>query len=195
MDRTRSKTTWTRTRSRDGAAPGTFAFACYPSGVMPNPSASSFVSILLGCALAACASGPQKAGSASTTAADVADAKAPSEAPAAKAARAATAPQSGAGDALTEGELVCKATDAFGVTSELRIAWKGREGEGVLRQVAPSGMGSDTRVRAEREGDVIFADDVRTEPDLLLHTASVTRKDGKAYLRVGDAKQAWTRCE
>jgi hypothetical protein len=148
----------------------------------------SSLSLVLACTLAACASTPRAAGSASTTAADVVDPPAPKAAP-------SGALEARAGGAAPEGELICRATDAFGVTSELRIAWNGREGAGVLRQVAPSGMGSDTRIRAEREGDVLFADDVRSEPDLLVHTASVTRKDGKAYLRVGDAKQAWTRCE
>jgi hypothetical protein len=155
---------------------------------MAKRAIPSSLSLFLACTLAACASAPRTAGSASTTAADVAAPPAPKAAP-------REAEEVRAGEAAPEGELVCRATDAFGVTSELRIAWKGRDGAGVLRQIAPSGMGSDTRVRAEREGNVVFADDVRSEPDLLVHTASVTRTDGKAYLRVGDAKQAWTRCE
>lgn len=140
-------------------------------------------------ALAACAPA-RSAGVTSTTAADVPGGPS-ADAPTAKAAERETAGAT-RGD---QGELVCRATDAYGVTSELRVTWRGKVGEGTLRQLAPSGMTSETRIRAEREGDVLFADDVKSEPDLLVHAASVTRKDGKGYIRLGDAKQPWSRCE
>ncbi len=93
------------------------------------------------------------------------------------------------------GQLVCRVKDAYGTTSELYIDWKGKEGTGVLRQLAASGMEHEQRVRAEREGEIIFADDVKAETDLLVHTATVTRRDGKGHMRLGDMKQPWSPCE
>lgn len=147
-----------------------------------------FLVLLASCSLVACAAGKSApAANATTTAADLA---APAAAEAAPTPDRAEAPS-----VTSEGELVCRAKDAFGLTSELRVVWAGKQGTGVLRQTAPSGMTSELRIRAEREGELLFADDLRAEPDLLVHAASVTRRDGKGYIRLGDAKQPWSPCE
>ena len=144
--------------------------------------------LLASCSFFACAAtkaGP--AANATITAAEVGPAAAEAPPPAAE--------EQSARSITGDGELVCRTKDAFGMVSELRVVWAGKQGTGVLRQTAPSGMTSELRVRAEREGDVLFADDLRAEPDLLVHAASVTRRDGKSHIRLGDAKQSWSPCE
>lgn len=166
------------------------------SGLVRSVVLGSFA-CFLGSGLVACV-GPN-AGMTTTTASPVAEVAQPAaheenvalpvsarEAPAAAAATA---------DTSAPGQLVCRAKDAFGVSSALYITWSGKEGKGVLRQTAPSGMETETNIRAEREGSLLFADDVKSEPDLLAHTATVGTRDGKTFMRLGDMKAPWTACE
>jgi hypothetical protein len=163
------------------------------SGFVRSMLLGSFA-CFLGSALVACA-GP-RAGMTTTTASPVAQEEtheAQDVLP--TSAREAPAAAVTAAEAPATGDLVCRSKDAFGVSSELYITWSGKEGKGVLKQIAPSGMETETRIRAEREGNLLFADDVKSEPDLLVHTATVGKRDGKSFIRLGDMKAPWTACE
>ncbi len=167
------------------------------SGLVRSVLLGSFACVV-GSALVACA-GPRAGMTTTTASAEVAQDEA-REANVVAPVTAREAPAADVGSSETSesaapGQLVCRAKDAFGVASALYITWSGKEGKGVLRQTAPSGMETETKVRAEREGSLLFADDVKSEPDLLAHTATVGTRDGKTYMRLGDMKAPWTACE
>lgn len=163
-------------------------------------STSLFLFALVSSSLVACAS--SRAGTTTThSAVDVAQEPSAGSEADAPVAREATPeateakPEAKAEAKNDAGELVCRAKDAFGSTSELFVTWNGKEGTGLLRSVGQSGEVHELRVKTEREGTLMFADDARTDPDLLVHAATVGKRDGKTYMRLGDMKAPWTPCE
>lgn len=94
-----------------------------------------------------------------------------------------------------EGELACRAHDAFGVTAELWIAWSpAGTGQGTLRELTPSGIVRDAPLRVEREGQVVVADDARSPADLIARAATWTTVRGKGYMRRGGRSEPWSPC-
>lgn len=91
-------------------------------------------------------------------------------------------------------QLACRTKSATLGTSELLLDWQGGAAKGTLHRTAPSGNVTDVAVRAERYNGMIVADDVH-QTDLVVHAAVVTEKDGKKYMRLGDANQTWLACE
>jgi hypothetical protein len=140
--------------------------------------------------LFACAA-PQTGSTTTTTAADVSE-PAPREA-ASREAAGEEREERAALEALP-GRLECRATDAYGVTTELFLEWTGESAKGTLRRLTPSGMVSVRPVRAERHEGAIIADHPN-EKDLTVHAAVVGERDGKRLMRAGDADQAWSICE
>lgn len=115
--------------------------------------------------------------------------------PPAEAAQSAQSESRAASAEKPPGQLACKTQSRTDGVTELYLEWTGDEAKGVLRSFTPSGMVHEQRVRAERHGRMIIADDVNSETDLVVHTATVHTHDGKTYLRVGDGSQPWQTCE
>jgi hypothetical protein len=103
----------------------------------------------------------------------------------------ATASSSVAKDEPPPANLVCRSVGAGGGETELFLDWAGSEATGVLREVAPSGMVHEKKVRAERHDNVVIADDIY-EKDLVNHAAIVGERGGKKVMKVDDS---WSRCE
>lgn len=140
-------------------------------------------------ALAACAS-PRATSTTTLTAAEARDSE-----PAAREATPETAPAAPAAAVpAPAGQLVCRTKDAFGVTSELFLEWKGDAATGVIRSTAPSGVVSERRVRGERYKDTIVLDDPG-QTDLVTHAAVLRSHAGKQHVRLADAGDAWSACE
>jgi hypothetical protein len=89
--------------------------------------------------------------------------------------------------------LVCRAKSASDGTYELVLSWEGNSAKGSLRQIAPSGNVTTQRIRAERQGSLIVADDI-WEKDLVAHAAVVQEQGGKRYMRAGN-ERTWLACE
>ncbi len=106
-------------------------------------------------------------------------------------ARASRAP---IGGVAPEGQLACRAHNLFDGDVELYLDWKGTEAHGQLLREAPSGMVTTTNVRAERHKGMVIADDTLSQ-DLVVHAATLREKNGKTYIRLGDARAPWTACE
>lgn len=184
----------------------------------PRLSVLTGILVLAAASLVACASpkggGP---GAAALTAADVDAKEAPSsdgalasaasasaEPPAAREASAASTAGDnplGANVDRTSGEalvpnakLVCTTKDEFGVTSELHLAWSGKEAEGYVRRFTPSGATDTVLVHAERDGAKIIVDKPG-ETDLTAHVAVVGEHSGKRLMRLGREGATWLRCE
>lgn len=90
------------------------------------------------------------------------------------------------------GELVCRAKSSEG-TAELALEWQGAEAKGLLRRVTPSGMVYVDKVRAEKAGALIVADEP-SSTDLAVHAATVREHDGGYVMRLGDWTRPWLRC-
>jgi hypothetical protein len=95
--------------------------------------------------------------------------------------------------ARPEGDLVCHVTTREQGTVELYLTWKGGEGKGTLRRLAPSGNLTETKIHAERVQGAIVADDVLSH-DLVVHAAMVKEHKGKKYVRTEESK-TWVACE
>ena len=144
-----------------------------------SPSLAVLSALAFAGSLVACA--PPRPAQVTLTSADVA-----TESPAAR--------ESTPAADVPDGERACRATSAEGGTSELYLVWSEGKATGTLRKIAPSGMITDQRVRAERHKDMIVADDPASN-DLAVHAATVASKDGKRYLRAGDWNQRWVACD
>jgi hypothetical protein len=142
-------------------------------------SSHTLFSTALAFALAACASQPSTT---TVTAASVAPAPKSAESPPPLA------------EAAPPGELVCRAETRDDGTSALYLEWKGDSAKGVLRHISPSGMVSDTNVHAQRFKGMVIADDPSSQ-DLVVHAATVAQHNGKPYLRLGETKSSWMRCQ
>jgi hypothetical protein len=95
-----------------------------------------------------------------------------------------------AAPAPLSGELVCKTTDASGVTHELFLDGS----RALLRRAAPSGMAEVKVLVTQREGGMLIAD-VPGETDLVSHAATLREFYGKKYLRLGDYSSPFSPCE
>lgn len=97
----------------------------------------------------------------------------------------------GAAEDRPAGNLVCRVINDAGSKAELFLQWEGNEAHGVLREIAPSGMVHEKKVRAERHRGMVIADDI-FEKDLVVHAAVVAERGGKKVMKVDDA---WSTCQ
>lgn len=153
--------------------------------------AASALLVVAGCSANRPAPATAAAGETSTetTAAEVAGPSS-DEAPAAPGA-------SGTNVGSTEsplGPLVCRATVPSYGTIELYTKWEGAEGAGLLRRVAPSGMRYEQRIRAERQGSLVIADDPNAK-DITAHAAILRSQNGKTFVRLGEGPEGTYACE
>lgn len=160
---------------------------------MRTPKFDIAIAALAFGALTACAQPPHVAmtGMTSTTSSELGEPAAPApREDRAERHEAEAAPSSTPAAAPVEGQLVCKTKDAFGVVTELYA-----EGDkGTLRSLAPSGNVEEKRLKIERLGNVIFADEPSSE-DLAVHAVTLRHAEGKTFLRQGDWNQAWSACQ
>lgn len=93
-----------------------------------------------------------------------------------------------------KGQLTCRAATATEGTVELYLVWGSTSASGTLRRKAQSGAITEQKVHAERVQGAIVADDVLST-DLVVHAAMIREHKGHTFVRLGDWKQGWTRCQ
>ena len=83
------------------------------------------------------------------------------------------------------GDLVCRTEKPNGSSMELFVKWDAEDSRGTIRETAVTGLVHLRRVRAERDGKLVIADDLG-QRDLAVHAAVVAERDGKKVMKVDD---------